>query len=166
MSSVGYKSSALRPDDDDDLYSGFENMGTTQVSSEVQFLGQSQPTAVPMTATYGTSDGLGPRPMTSVKGAGFKSGTGALSDDPLGKTPSSAPALQKKSESGPEYLAKELEREINNLIEGSALSQNKANFVNGLEKAKLAVKKERVLHRHREKHKKLDQMNPYLSFAV
>lgn len=51
------------------------------------------------------------RPMTSVSGAGYQSKKqGAF--DPLNQGHGPAPALAEKADNGPEYLAKEMERQV------------------------------------------------------
>ena len=108
--------------------------------------------------------------MTSVRGAGYSSGPapGAKSVfDPLqqgAKGP--APALQKRSDTSPEHLAREMEKEVNSLLEESASLAVRRNFPSALDKAKEAVKKERALCKHREKANLADQINYDLTYAV
>lgn len=49
--------------------------------------------------------------MTSVSGAGYQSKKHA-NFDPLNQGHGPAPALAEKSDNGPEYLAKEMERQV------------------------------------------------------
>lgn len=112
------------------------------------------------------------RPMTSVKGAGYtsqgKAPTNKTSFDPLGQNTALGPAapLVPKSSNSPEMLAKEYERQVNKLIEESAIANGKKDFTLALEKAKEAGKRERLLCRHREKNGHLDQVNHDLTYAV
>jgi len=53
----------------------------------------------------------------------------------------------KKPEGGPEEDFKKLEKEINTLIEGSALAKIQGNLADALEKAKDAYNKEKNLRR-------------------
>ena len=50
--------------------------------------------------------------MTSVSGAGYQSKRQGTFD-PLNQGHGPAPALAEKSDNGPEYLAKEMERQVN-----------------------------------------------------
>lgn len=50
--------------------------------------------------------------MTSVSGAGYQSKRQG-NFDPLNQGHGPAPALAEKSDNGPEYLAKEMERQVN-----------------------------------------------------
>lgn len=50
--------------------------------------------------------------MTSVSGAGYQSKKQGTFD-PLNQGHGPAPALAEKSDNGPEYLAKEMERQVN-----------------------------------------------------
>jgi hypothetical protein len=73
-------------------------------------------------ARMGTSAvgmGDGPRPMTSIKGAGFQSKPGtsagrtAAGFDPLSQKPvGPAPALADKADNSPEDQAKEMEKKV------------------------------------------------------
>jgi len=112
----------------------------------------------------------GPRPMTSVKGAGFTShGKPATQRfDPFQQAQAQGPAPpleQKSADSIPEQ-AKQMERLVNKLIEESAMSNCAGNFTEALEKGKEANKTERRLCRHREKNGLADQINCDLKYAV
>ena len=56
-----------------------------------------------------------------------------------------APPLVKRSETGPEYFAKEMEKEVNGLLEKSAEAAVNSDFSTSLTKAKEAAKKERLV---------------------
>jgi len=108
------------------------------------------------------------RPMTSVMGAGFKSSapknSGAF--DPLGQGRGPAPPLAEKADNSPEDKAKEMEKQVNQLIEESAAAGVKGDFPLALEKAKEAGKKERALCKHRESNGLVEQINLDLTYAV
>ena len=100
----------------------------------------------------------GARPMTSVNAAGFNSdpttrvGQQFEPGNIASQSRGPAPALQKKSESSTEEKLKEMERQVNGLIEESAFEAAKGDSGSpaALEKAKEAAKKERVLCKQRE----------------
>jgi len=108
------------------------------------------------------------RPMTSVSGAGYKTASKGLKNfDPLGAaTRGPAPPLASKGENSPEDMAKEMEKQVNKLIEQSALAAAENNLVEALERAKEAGKKERQLCKHREQHGLVDQINLDLTYSV
>lgn len=113
----------------------------------------------------------GPRPMTSVKGAGFSStGTKTRSNvfDPLQQAAAQGPAppLEQKSANSPPDQAREMERLVNRLVEESAAANVNGDYVLALEKAKEAGKKERHLLKHREKNGLAEQINYELTYAV
>ncbi|CAM9656365.1 unnamed protein product [Laminaria digitata] len=105
------------------------------------------------------------RPMTSVSGAGYQSKKqGAF--DPLNQGHGPAPALAEKADNGPEYLAKEMERQVHAMMEESAAACVSGNFAQALEKGKEADKKEKALCKLRERHGHVDQINLDLTYAV
>jgi intraflagellar transport protein 88 len=118
--------------------------------------------------------GDGPRPMTSVKGAGYSSRSSSSANaaaapfDPLqqGAAAGPAPPLQQKTQDSPEHQAREMEKNVNKLIEESAAANKRGEHSIALDKAKEAAKKERLLVRHREKHNLLDSMNYELTYSV
>lgn len=117
----------------------------------------------------GSADG--PRPMTSVKGAGFTSAgnRGATQRfDPFQQAAAQGPAppLEKKSSSSPPDQARDMERLVNHLIEESAKANLEGDYVMALEKAKEAGKKERTLCKHREKNGLAEAINYDLTYAV
>ncbi|CAM9116263.1 unnamed protein product [Hapterophycus canaliculatus] len=105
------------------------------------------------------------RPMTSVSGAGYQSKKQA-NFDPLNQGHGPAPALAEKSDNGPEYLAKEMERQVHTMIEESAAACVSGDCGRALEKAKEADKKEKGLCKLRERHGLIDQINLDLTYAV
>jgi hypothetical protein len=111
------------------------------------------PPGTAMRIAMAQQSGDGPRPMTSVKGAGFTaSGKGNNKFDPLnqGVSRGPAPPLVEKSDNSPEDMAKEMERGVNKILEESAKAAYDKDFVKALEAAKEAGKKERALCKHRE----------------
>lgn len=123
-----------------------------------------------MTGRVGTASGGGdgPRPMTSVKGAGYQSDPSAAkpSFDPLNQAARGpAPKLAEKADNSPEELAKEMEKQVNALIEASADAAVSGDVVQALERAKEAGKKERALQKHRESNGLVDQINLDLTYA-
>jgi intraflagellar transport protein 88 len=122
-------------------------------------------------AGYGRG-GYDARPMTSNRGSGFSAtqhGTGA-SFDPTGQARTSnmgpAPPLQKRSENSPEEQCMDLERQVNVLIEESAMLAMQGDAGGALEKAKEAGKKERTLCKQREQLGLGDQINIDLTYSV
>lgn len=130
-----------------------------------------------MGTSAGMADGSSARPLTSVSGAGYKGANNAVNAnlfDPLGKGFQSggpAPPLVKKSESGPEGQAKDLEMKVHKYIEVAAEAISLGDEKKALENAKLAGKAERNLVRHREQYASQLQGNDSqtmteLSFSV
>lgn len=170
-----------------DLYDNYDLGGTQDIiaSTVSQKTGKS-----PTLGAMGTSGGVppsqsgmrpptgsfqgstdGPRPMTSVKGAGFTSAgnRGATQRfDPFQQAAAQGPAppLEKKSASSPPDQARDMEHLVNHLIEESATANVAGDFVLALEKAKEAGKKERTLCKHREKNGLADSINYDLTYAV
>ena len=117
--------------------------------------------------------------MTSVKGVGFSSNKVF---DPLNQigiiykldsiiyiiilAKGPAPPLQKRSDTSVEYLSKEMEKKINEYLNESAIAFKNNNLSKSLEKAKEALKQERLLCKHKEKNNLMDSMNYDLQFAV
>lgn len=114
------------------------------------------------------------RPMTSNRAVGFNSSGNAngVLFDPTGQarmsnmTMGPAPPLKKRSENSPEEQCMELERQVNKLIEESAMLALQKDYGAALEKAKEAGKKERQLCKHREQLGLAEQINVDLTYAV
>jgi len=128
-------------------------------------------TASRMGQPPGTAAGGGAgdvRPMTSVSGAGYQSASKQTNRafDPLNQGRGAAPALAEKAENSPEDLAKDMEKQVNRLIEVSADAAVKDDYTTALEQAKEAGKKERALCKHREANGLVDQINIDLTYAV
>jgi intraflagellar transport protein 88 len=104
-------------------------------------------------AALAGASGSDARPMTSVKGAGFSTEAKAKAAfDPLnqGTSRGPAPPLAAKGDNSPEEAAKELEKAVHKLLEESAHATHAKDHMKALERAKEAVKKERMLCKHRE----------------
>lgn len=140
----------------------------------------------PFTGIIGDRNGLDGRPMTSTAGAGYKSSTTRIEQDddnifdPLNQGKSRRQTdISNSTEKhiSSEELETNLETQIHKLIEESATifcscckAENpESENIKGLEKAKEAAKKERLLTKHRKKKpKSLKDQHPNLelTFAV
>lgn len=112
------------------------------------------------------------RPMTSNRASGFSAtqhGTGAMFD-PTGQARVAqlgpAPPLQRRGENSPDEQCMEMERQVNQLIEESALLAMQGDHGGALEKAKEAGKKERALCKQREQLGLGEQINIDLTYSV
>lgn len=115
------------------------------------------------------------RPMTSNRPVGFssaaKTGAAALFD-PTGQSRNAnmalgpAPPLKKRSENSPEEEFAEMEKQVNKLIEESAMLAMQKDYGAALEKAKDAGKLERQLCKQREQRGFAEQINVDLTYAV
>lgn len=113
------------------------------------------------------------RPMTAVRAAGYtaagkRPGSAAVFD-PAGLGGASrgpAPPLQKRADNSPEDLCREMEKEVNTLIEESAQLNLERRYSEALEKAKEAGKRERKLSQKREETGLADQINIDLTYSV
>nr|CAB3255439.1 intraflagellar transport protein 88 homolog [Phallusia mammillata] len=191
-------------DENDDMYSGFNEYNpmfdTSNIAEDEGFINAvktSHGRRPPMTMVRGAggkppptgsfrqnlassmgrvpSEGeVGPRPMTSVSGAGFSSNKrnviGGAAFDPLNQAnrgiTGAAPALETLEEGSPEEKIKAMERNIGELIEQSAIANSKGDFVTATEKAKEAGKKERQLVRQREQAGLSEGISPDLTYSV
>jgi len=126
------------------------------------------------TAAAGAGGGDGPRPMTSVKGAGFQSralGTsaGGKPVNPLdavaARTGGPAPPLADKAENSPEEAAKEMELKVHALIEACAKAAAGGDFVMALERAKEAGRKERQLVKFKDGNGLADSISMDLTYC-
>ncbi|EPY35529.1 intraflagellar transport protein IFT88 [Strigomonas culicis] len=112
------------------------------------------------------------RPMTSNRPVGFSAAGNANMFDPTyqgrmaGMALGPAPPLKKRSENSPEELCMEMERQVNKLIEESAMLAKQRNFGAALERAKEAGKKDRALCKQREQLGFSEQINVDLTYAV
>ncbi|CAD2215502.1 intraflagellar transport protein IFT88 [Angomonas deanei] len=112
------------------------------------------------------------RPMTSNRPVGFNSTGNANMFDPTGQSRMAgmalgpAPPLKKRSENSPEEQCAEMERQVNKLIEESAMLAKQKDYGAALEKAKEAGKKDRLLCKQREELGLGEQVNIDLTYAV
>ncbi|KAL7647318.1 UNVERIFIED_CONTAM: hypothetical protein RMT77_000913 [Armadillidium vulgare] len=117
------------------------------------------------TAVGGPGDSL-KRPMTSMRGTGYKpqnnSGFDPFNDHSKGP----APSLTSKTEESPEEKLKAMERQVMTLIEESCIAASKGELRVALDRAKEASNKERSLIRYREHAGLTDAHNLDLTFAV
>ncbi|EGR28423.1 hypothetical protein IMG5_176090 [Ichthyophthirius multifiliis] len=100
--------------------------------------------------------------MTSLKGVGYGK---AQKGDAFYETKMKL-ELNKKPEATPEENFKAAEKEINALVEKSALANLKGNSSEALEKAKEAYNKEKNLRRQKENANQIEGINMDLSFTV
>jgi len=111
------------------------------------------------------------RPMTAVRAAGYTSAgpkPGAVFD-PTGAgnvARGPAPPLQKRADNSPEDMCREVEKEVNALIEESALLASQKHHAGALDRAKEAGKRERYLCKQREQNGLADQINIDLTYSV
>jgi intraflagellar transport protein 88 len=168
-------------EDEDDMYSGFDEYSATLDTQELEYdpafqqavrssHGRRPP---PTAARLGTmavgrrgvlvppsSMGVRPitgaqdgaRPMTAVRAAGYTSGAARGTFDPMNQgAKGPAPPLEQKPEDSPEAKHKLLERKVNNLVEESCVASSRGQFQLALEKAKEAGRLEKTLRQSRER---------------
>lgn len=173
-----------KKDKDEDLYAGYEDIAAKQAQIIATVSGSVKNGSNAIMASQGmrpptqsgnqpSAAGDAPRPMTSVKGAGYvsdkaktASGRTAAFDPLKPQDLGPAPPLQKRSDTSPEFQAKEMEKEVHKFFEESCEAASQRKFSVALEKAKEAKKKEKNLTRYREKHSIADQNNQELTNAV
>ncbi|XP_055216132.1 intraflagellar transport protein 88 homolog isoform X22 [Gorilla gorilla gorilla] len=118
----------------------------------------------PMTGAI--QDGV-TRPMTAVRAAGFtKAALRGSAFDPLSQSRGPAPPLEAKKKDSPEEKIKQLEKEVNELVEESCIASSCGDLKLALEKAKDAGRKERVLVRQREQVTTPENINLDLTYSV
>jgi len=158
----------------DDLYDGFGDEedfsafggGGRFGAAPGMSLGRGPPSTSHRLMTSGGSNNIEFRPVTSNQGAGYTSDKSAGGGfDPLNQGVRAA-SLEEKSEKTPEERAREIERQVHNLLEQSAIHASKKQMMPALEKAKEAVKRERSLCKHKESQKLGDQISLELTYAV
>lgn len=121
--------------------------------------------------------GDGPRPMTSVKAAGYVARGGRAPSGSIGGTvggasrpgsgaAASSASLEDKPPPSPEDVAKEMERKVHSLLETSADAAARGDVVMSLERAKEAGRRERALVKHRETNGIAEGINADLTYAV
>ncbi|XP_055101253.1 intraflagellar transport protein 88 homolog isoform X4 [Symphalangus syndactylus] len=118
----------------------------------------------PMTGAI--QDGV-TRPMTAVRAAGFtKASLRGSAFDPLSQSRGPTPPLEAKKKDSPEEKIKQLEKEVNELVEESCVANSCGDLKLALEKAKHAGRKERVLVRQREQVTTPENINLDLTYSV
>ncbi|NP_001340505.1 intraflagellar transport protein 88 homolog isoform 11 [Homo sapiens] len=118
----------------------------------------------PMTGAI--QDGV-TRPMTAVRAAGFtKAALRGSAFDPLSQSRGPASPLEAKKKDSPEEKIKQLEKEVNELVEESCIANSCGDLKLALEKAKDAGRKERVLVRQREQVTTPENINLDLTYSV
>lgn len=97
------------------------------------------------------------RPMTSIQKSNYQA-------DPMRQTQTRLE--QRRPDAGPDEQFKKIEREINKLIEDSALASVRGAYGEALEKAKEATVKEKQLRKLKESNAGEDLVNPELTYCV
>ncbi|KAI9343452.1 hypothetical protein DFJ73DRAFT_518914 [Zopfochytrium polystomum] len=125
---------------------------------------------VPGTSSGGAGDG-GPRPMTSVRAAGYSSRgragmAGGQPFDPFNQAAGTVSAVEKPPSPHPEDQLKASEKKISDLITESILLGANGDHKASLQKAKDAGKRERLLVKQREQAGLSDQVNLDLTYCV
>jgi intraflagellar transport protein 88 len=106
------------------------------------------------------------RPMTSVNAKGYTSKQRDVLSENFGEFGKGrAPPLEKRADNSPEDMAREKERQVNQLLEESSYCTSVKDYQAALDKAKEAQKKERALCRFREE-KNTQEQNLDLTFAI
>ncbi|XP_018410189.1 PREDICTED: intraflagellar transport protein 88 homolog [Nanorana parkeri] len=107
------------------------------------------------------------RPMTAVRAAGFsKRALRGSTFDPLGQSRGPVSPLEAKNEDTPEEKIRQLEKQVNELIEESCIANSNGDLKTALDKAKEAGRKERVLVRQREQILSSENINLDLTYSV
>ncbi|KAJ3333439.1 Intraflagellar transport protein 88 [Blyttiomyces sp. JEL0837] len=122
------------------------------------------------TAFGGDPASVGPRPMTSVRAAGYSSrGRSGIAAgqvfDPFNQAGGGSTS-EKPTEQLPEEQIKVLEKKVNALIEESTIAAAESTLQSALEKAKDAAKRERALSKLRDQAGLGDQINLDLTYCV
>ena len=154
---------------DDDLYHGFGDDGVDKGNHAPQNLaplraGDGVPRGVPARPGTGAGGGAtGPRPMTSVAGAGYR---GLVPGTANARVPTSTavrPSFKPESAGGPEIQVLELESRVHSLFESSALAAAKGDPLLALERAKEAGRREKALWLLREERGGTNNIDLYFS---
>ncbi|XP_073877743.1 intraflagellar transport protein 88 homolog isoform X11 [Macaca fascicularis] len=169
--------------DEDDLYSGYNDYNPIydieELENDAAFQqavrtshGRRPPSKTSLASSIGRpmtgaiQDGV-TRPMTAVRAAGFtKAALRGSAFDPLGQSRGPAPPLEAKKKDSPEEKIKQLEKEVNELVEESCIASSCGDLKLALEKAKDAGRKERVLVRQREQVTTPENINLDLTYSV
>nr|XP_055216124.1 intraflagellar transport protein 88 homolog isoform X15 [Gorilla gorilla gorilla] len=169
--------------DEDDLYSGYNDYNPIydieELENDAAFQqavrtshGRRPPSKTSLASSIGRpmtgaiQDGV-TRPMTAVRAAGFtKAALRGSAFDPLSQSRGPAPPLEAKKKDSPEEKIKQLEKEVNELVEESCIASSCGDLKLALEKAKDAGRKERVLVRQREQVTTPENINLDLTYSV
>ncbi|XP_063506652.1 intraflagellar transport protein 88 homolog isoform X21 [Pongo pygmaeus] len=169
--------------DEDDLYSGYNDYNPIydieELENDAAFQqavrtshGRRPPSKTSLASSIGRpmtgaiQDGV-TRPMTAVRAAGFtKAALRGSAFDPLSQSRGPAPPLEAKKKDSPEEKIKQLEKEVNELVEESCIANSCGDLKLALEKAKDAGRKERVLVRQREQVTTPENINLDLTYSV
>nr|XP_021520655.1 intraflagellar transport protein 88 homolog [Aotus nancymaae] len=169
--------------DEDDLYSGYNDYSPIydieELENDAAFQqavrtshGRRPPSKTSLASSIGRpvtgaiQDGV-TRPMTAVRAAGFtKAALRGSAFDPLGQSRGPAPPLEVKKKDSPEEKIKQLEKEVNELVEESCIANSCGDLKLALEKAKDAGRKERVLVRLREQATTPENINLDLTYSA
>lgn len=176
-----------KQDEEDDLYAGYDQIASTETIHKTVSVsrggapgrvpgagnpfgppvGAPAPSIRPPTQAFpNEAEPEAKRPMTAVKGAGYTSAKKVV--DPLnqfaaGGASTLKPIAEKKK--SPEEVARQMEQEINQLLAASSQARAQKKQQVALEKARLAVRRERQLARHRDK-QQLDNGGNYLAYGT
>ncbi|XP_073469560.1 intraflagellar transport protein 88 homolog isoform X3 [Aquarana catesbeiana] len=104
-----------------------------------------------------------PRPMTSIQPVNYKK---IHLPNPLGQPRGPISPLVPKNEDTPEEKIRQLEKQVNELIEESCIANSNGDLKTALDKAKEAGRKERVLVRQREQTLSPESINLDLTYSV
>ncbi|XP_072261207.1 intraflagellar transport protein 88 homolog [Pyxicephalus adspersus] len=105
--------------------------------------------------------------MTAVRAAGYsKRALRGSAFDPLGQSRVPVSPLETKNEDAPEETIRQLEKQVNELIEESCIAKSNGDLKTALDKAKEAGRKERVLVRQREQILSPENINLDLTYSV
>ncbi|XP_047286623.1 intraflagellar transport protein 88 homolog isoform X11 [Homo sapiens] len=169
--------------DEDDLYSGYNDYNPIydieELENDAAFQqavrtshGRRPPSKTSLASSIGRpmtgaiQDGV-TRPMTAVRAAGFtKAALRGSAFDPLSQSRGPASPLEAKKKDSPEEKIKQLEKEVNELVEESCIANSCGDLKLALEKAKDAGRKERVLVRQREQVTTPENINLDLTYSV
>ncbi|CAG9465875.1 unnamed protein product [Pedinophyceae sp. YPF-701] len=115
--------------------------------------------------TGAAPQGDGPRPMTSNRGTGYNSAA-ATRMDATGTFRAPPIRSLSRGEKAPDMIGREMELEVNIILEESSQLAKLGNWTGALEKAKAAGKRERQLFKFREDNALSDMHNQDLTFSV
>nr|XP_020010315.1 intraflagellar transport protein 88 homolog [Castor canadensis] len=109
---------------------------------------------------------MGPRHPCIINGKTSDRGHSCSAFDPLGQARGPAPPLETKNEDSPEEKIRQLEKEVNKLVEKNCIANSCGDLKVALEKAKEAGRKERVLVRQREQLTSPENINLDVTYSV